>query len=83
MPHPMGDLTDVDLVTLLYDFGKLNEEEQDGLIGYLKILETQDPCRVKKLRNHPPPAPTKPPPQKRVCTNSYILNEVIYASYIN
>lgn len=79
--HPMNDLSDGDLETLLKNFNELSAEEQHSLIGYLKKLETQDPRRVERLRDYidtaePPtepagtvtPAPPPPPDTPRAPT---------------
>jgi hypothetical protein len=46
----MDGLSEQDLRTLLQNFKDLSSEEQQGLITYLKKLETKDPERVEKLR---------------------------------
>ncbi|XP_021914460.1 uncharacterized protein CG7065-like isoform X2 [Zootermopsis nevadensis] len=46
----MEGLSEQDLRTLLQNFKDLSSEEQQGLITYLKELETKDPERVEKLR---------------------------------
>lgn len=46
----MEGLSEEDLRTLLQNFKDLSSEEQQGLITYLKKLETKDPERVEKLR---------------------------------
>lgn len=46
----MEGLSEQDLRTLLQNFKDLSSEEQQGLITYLKKLETKDPERVEKLR---------------------------------
>lgn len=46
----MEGLSDSDLETLLQNFKDLSNDEQLGLINYLKKLEDKEPERVEKLR---------------------------------
>ncbi|XP_044758748.1 uncharacterized protein CG7065-like isoform X2 [Coccinella septempunctata] len=46
----MEGLSDSDLETLLQNFKDLSNDEQLGLINYLKKLEAKEPERVEKLR---------------------------------
>lgn len=47
---PMDGLSDSDLKTLLQNFSNLSNDEQHGLIMYLKKLEAREPERVENLR---------------------------------
>lgn len=47
---PMDGLSDSDLKTLLQNFSNLSNDEQHGLIMYLKKLEAREPARVENLR---------------------------------